>query len=69
MKQALKFALAWGGFVAIIMAGVILLAGCAMAPPLTSAVGGWYTHDRIDRLEVGRIEKLEERVGKMEEKP
>ena len=53
----------------IVLAGLVVLEGCVALPPVTSAFGGWYTHNRIDRLEVGRIEKLEERVGKMEERP
>ena len=53
-------------FAALIL---VLQSGCVALPPAVSAAGGWYTHDRIDRLEAGRIEALEERVKKMEEMP
>lgn len=53
----------------IALVGSVMLSGCVALPPVVSAAGGWYTHDRIDRLEEGRIERLEERVGKMEVRP
>ena len=45
-----------------------LLAGCVALPPVMSAAGGWYTHNRVDRLEDDRIEALEKRVSGLEEK-
>ncbi len=54
----------------VFMAGMVLalLSGCAAVPPLTSAAGGWYTHDRIGRLEDGRVEELEKRVNGLEKR-
>ena len=51
----------------VVIGALVLLPGCAALPPAVSAAGGWYTHDRIDRLETGRIEALEERVKEIEE--
>ena len=51
----------------VVIGALVLLPGCAALPPVVSAAGGWYTHDRIDRLEAGRIEALEERVREIEE--
>ena len=66
--------MAWSDVWPIITAAVlsattaVWLSGCVALPPVVSAAGGWYTHDRIDKLEVGRIEALEKRVGGLEEK-
>ena len=48
--------------IVVIAVLTIFTPGCVAVAPLTSAVGGWYTHDRVDRLEEGRIEALERRV-------
>lgn len=57
-----------GVIVLVVFLALLSLAGCAVLPPIVSATGGWYTHDRIDRLETGRIEELEKRMGLMEER-
>ena len=58
----------WWAIVSIAVTFLVLaLSGCVALPPAVSAAGGWYTHDRIDRLETGRIEALEERVREIEE--
>ena len=49
-------------------AALFLVSGCMALPSAMSAAGGWYTHDRIDKLEMGRVEALEKRVGELEEK-
>ena len=66
----IDFWLQFLGLVAAVAAPVLLfliLSGCVALPPAVSAAGGWYTHDRIDRLETGRIEALEERMREIEE--
>ena len=46
---------------------VLVLPSCAaVVGPITSAAGGWWTHDRIDKLEENRVEALEERVRALE---
>ena len=48
--------------IAVVVMLITFAPSCVAVAPLSSAVGGWYTHDRVDRLEEGRIEALERRV-------
>ena len=54
------------GVIALLVLGILsLLPGCVALPPVVGAAGGWYTHDRIDKLEVGRIEALERKMDEL----
>lgn len=52
--------------IVIIFIGVLLINGCVVVPSITSAAGGWYTHQKIDKLEDGKVEDLDARVTRME---
>lgn len=58
LKRLVLFATAFALWMSLI--------ACAPVGYVASAASGFYTHDRIDRLEDHRIETLEVRVGELE---